>query len=222
MLLFLFLFVSFFSQTGYECVLSAIGRVANTEPLHLDRVGISVDKNGYVIADEYQNSNVSNVYALGDVAGKVELTPVAIAAGRQLAERLFNNKPNAKLDYDNVPTVVFSHPPIGTVGLTEPQAVKRFGKENVRIYKTRFTNMYFSMLQRKQPTGMKLVCVGEDERVVGLHTIGLGSDEILQGFGVAVKMNAKKADLDSCVAIHPTAGEELVTMRGWVQGSEQE
>jgi len=153
------------------------------------------------------------VYALGDMNGKVQLTPVAIAAGRALAERLFNNKVNAKLDYEHIPSVIFSHPPIGTVGLAQVEAEKKYGKQNLKVYKTTFTNMYHSMTARKTKTMMKVICIKDTEKIVGLHIIGIGADEMLQGFGVAIKMGATKADLDSCVAIHPTASEELVTMR---------
>jgi len=142
-----------------------------------------------------------------------QLTPVAIAAGRQLAERLFNSKPEARLDYTNIPTVIFSHPPIGTVGLTEKEAVSKYGRDNVVYYQATFTNMYHALTDRKTKTSYKIVCVGSEEKVVGLHLIGIASDEILQGFGVAIKMGASKRDLDSVVAIHPTAAEEIVTMR---------
>lgn len=140
---------------------------------------------------------------------------VAIAAGRKLVDRLFGGQTDARLDYANVPTVVFSHPPIGTVGLTEAEAREKFGDASVRIYTSKFNNMYYALspADRKQPTLFKIICVGMDERIVGIHLFGMGSDEILQGFGVALKMGAKKSDLDSCVAIHPTAAEELVTMR---------
>jgi len=153
----------------------------------------------------------NGIYAVGDVTGKWMLTPVAIAAGRRLSERLFGGKVNLKLDYENIPSVVFSHPPIGTVGQTEAEARRIYGN-TVKIYKTRFTNMYHVLTERKPITAMKLVCEGANERVVGIHIVGMGADEIIQGFAVAVKMGATKADLDSTVAIHPTAAEELVTM----------
>ncbi len=215
------------SLSGFDVILFAIGRGPKTAGLGLELAGVNVVTKagalGHIVADEYQNTSAPGVYALGDVCGKVELTPVAIAAGRQLAERLFNNKPHAKLDYSLVPTVVFSHPPIGTVGLTESEAVAKYGASAITLYTSKFINMFFSMLpqERKQQTAMKLVCVGEEEKVVGVHIIGLGSDEMLQGFGVALKMGATKAQLDSCVAIHPTASEELVTMRGGKKPAEQ-
>ncbi|EJD06166.1 glutathione reductase [Fomitiporia mediterranea MF3/22] len=200
-----------------DLLLWAIGRHANTETLGLQSVGVKTTEKGDVVVDEWQASNVPNVYSIGDVTGKWLLTPVAIAAGRRLANRLFGPEKfkSDKLVYEDIPTVVFSHPPIGTVGLTEPEARKKYGDDKVKIYKSSFRALYFSMLDEahKEPSVYKLVCVGEEERVVGMHIIGLGSDEITQGFGVAVKMGATKKDFDDTVAIHPTSGEELVTMR---------
>ncbi|XP_010155449.1 PREDICTED: glutathione reductase, mitochondrial, partial [Eurypyga helias] len=175
--------------------------------------GVRVDAKGHVVVDEYQNTTRKGVYAVGDVCGRALLTPVAIAAGRKLAHRLFEGKEDSRLDYHNIPTVVFSHPPIGTVGLTEDEAVAAHGRENVKIYSTSFTPLYHAVTQRKVKCVMKLVCVGEEEKVVGLHMQGLGCDEMLQGFAVAIKMGATKADLDNTVAIHPTSAEELVTLR---------
>ncbi|EWC47189.1 glutathione reductase [Drechslerella stenobrocha 248] len=196
-----------------DTLLWAIGRKPQTSSLGLDKIGINT-RNGVIQVDDYQNTNVDGVYALGDVCGKVELTPVAIAAGRRLADRLFGPAEfsTKRLNYENVPSVVFAHPEIGSIGLTEPEARSKYGDSNVKIYKTSFIAMYYAMLENKGPTSYKLVCVGAEERVVGLHIIGLGSAEMLQGFGVAIKMGATKADFDSCVAIHPTSAEELVTM----------
>lgn len=194
-------------------LLWAVGRNPEVGDLGLEAAGVEQNTRGHIIADEYQNTNVENVYSLGDVVGKLELTPVAIAAGRRLADRLFGNQPNAKLDYEGVPSVVFSHPEVGSIGLTEPEARQKYGDENIKIYKTSFVAMYYAMLDHKGPTHYKLVCVGPEERVVGLHILGLGSGEMLQGFGVAMKLGATKKDFDSCVAIHPTSAEELVTMR---------
>jgi glutathione reductase (NADPH) len=197
-----------------DCVLWAIGREPSTSGMGLEVAGVTVDAEGYVLVDELQNTNVPGIYALGDVIGGDRmLTPVAIAAGRKLADRLFGGQPDARLDYDDVPTVVFSHPPIGTVGLSEPVARERFGDAAVKIYVTAFTSLYHGVTQRKTHTRMKLVVIGPEERVVGIHSIGLGSDELIQGFAVALKLGATKADLDRTVAIHPTAAEELVTMR---------
>ncbi|XP_053772511.1 glutathione reductase, mitochondrial isoform X2 [Desmodus rotundus] len=175
--------------------------------------GIQTDDKGHIIVDEFQNTNVKGIYAVGDVCGKALLTPVAIAAGRKLAHRLFECKEDSKLDYDNIPTVVFSHPPIGTVGLTEDQAMHKYGKENVKIYSTTFTPMYHAVTTRKTKCVMKMVCANKEEKVVGIHMQGIGCDEMLQGFAVAVKMGATKADFDNTVAIHPTSSEELVTLR---------
>ncbi|WP_066566000.1 glutathione-disulfide reductase [Snodgrassella sp. CFCC 13594] len=194
-------------------VIWAIGRTPNTADLNLQAAGVAVDERGAVHVDEYQNTNVAGIYALGDVAGKIPLTPVAVAAGRLLAERLFNHQPQAKLDAHLVPTVVFSHPPIGTVGLTEAQARQQFGDEAVKIYTSSFTAMYTAVTQHRQACHMKLVCVGDTEKIVGLHGIGYGVDEMIQGFAVALKMGATKRDFDHTVAIHPTGSEEFVTMR---------
>ncbi|XP_028929575.1 glutathione reductase, mitochondrial [Ornithorhynchus anatinus] len=195
------------------CLLWAIGRDPNTQGLNLDRVGIRTDDRGHILVDEFQNTNRRGVYAVGDVCGRALLTPVAIAAGRKLAHRLFEGKEDSKMDYDNIPTVVFSHPPIGTVGLTEDEAVSKYGRENVKIYSTSFTPMYHAVTRRKTKCVMKLVCACRQEKVVGIHMQGLGCDEMLQGFAVAVKMGATKADFDNTVAIHPTSSEELVTLR---------
>ncbi len=191
----------------------AIGREPATDNLNLAMTGVKTNDNGYIDVDKYQNTNVAGIYAVGDNTGAVELTPVAVAAGRRLSERLFNNKPEEHLDYSNIATVVFSHPPIGTIGLTEPEAVEKFGADNVKVYKSSFTAMYSAVTQHRQPCRMKLVCVGKEEKIVGLHGIGFGMDEILQGFAVAIKMGATKKDFDNTVAIHPTAAEEFVTMR---------
>ncbi|XP_064366365.1 glutathione reductase, mitochondrial isoform X4 [Dromaius novaehollandiae] len=196
-----------------DCLLWALGRVPNTDGLCLDQVGIEVDAKGHIVVDEFQNTTRKGIYAIGDVCGKALLTPVAIAAGRKLAHRLFEGRQDSKLDYTNIPTVVFSHPPIGTVGLTEDEAISVHGRENVKIYSTSFTPMYHAVTKRKTKCVMKLVCAGKEEKVVGLHMQGLGCDEMLQGFAVAIKMGATKANFDSTVAIHPTSAEELVTLR---------
>ncbi len=190
----------------------AIGRKPMTQGLNLEAAGVEVDDKGFIKTDDYQNTSVERIYAVGDNTGRLALTPVAVAAGRRLSERLFNLKPNEKLDYSNVPTVVFSHPAIGTVGLTENQAKVQFGNE-VKVYTSQFTAMYSAVTKHRQPTKMKLVCVGKEEKIVGIHVIGTGADEMLQGFAVALKMGATKADFDNTVAIHPTSAEEFVTMR---------
>jgi glutathione reductase (NADPH) len=198
--------------TGMDALIWAVGRRPNTQGLNLAAAGVAVDDSGYVQTDAYQNTNVAGIYAVGDVTGRAQLTPVAIAAARRLADRLFNQQPERRLDYENIPTVVFSHPPIGTVGLTEQQAREQHG-DAVKVYQTRFTAMANAFTRRRPATAMKLVTVGAREKIVGVHVIGQGADELLQGFAVAVKMGATKADFDNTVAIHPTSAEELVTMR---------
>ena len=201
-------------KTTVDTLIWAIGREPATDVINLEVTGVKTNSRGQIIVDKYQNTNVPGIYAVGDIIeGGIELTPVAVAAGRRLSERLFNNKPNEHLDYNLVPTVVFSHPPIGTVGLTEPQAIEQYGEENVKVYKSSFTAMYTAVTEHRQPCRMKLVCVGKEEKIVGLHGIGFGVDEMIQGFAVAIKMGATKADFDNTVAIHPTGSEEFVTMR---------
>jgi glutathione reductase (NADPH) len=192
----------------------AIGRHPATDAINLAATGVATNDRGYIKVDEYQTTNVEGIYCVGDIMeGGIELTPVAVKAGRLLSERLFNNKPDAKMDYDLVPTVVFSHPPIGTIGLTTQEAEAKYGKDNVKVYTSGFTAMYTAVTKHRQPCKMKLVCAGDDEKVVGLHGIGFTVDEMIQGFAVAMKMGATKADFDSVVAIHPTGSEEFVTMR---------
>lgn len=206
-------------------LLWAIGRSPEIEKLNPAKVGIKQASKGHIQVDEYQNTNVDGIYALGDVTGQAELTPVAIAAGRALSNRLFGvthpsggpHLSTAKLNYENIPTVVFSHPEVGTIGLTEPAAIAKFGKENIKTYHTRFTPIFYTIFpaedKKLQPTEYKLICEGPEEKIVGMHILGAGSSEMMQGFGVAVKMGATKKDFDSCVAIHPTSAEELVTMK---------
>jgi glutathione reductase (NADPH) len=198
---------------GFETLVWAIGRKPNIEGLNLDVTGVELADRGNIKVDDYQNTNVPGIYALGDVTGKVPLTPVAIAAGRRLADRLFNQQTDRHLDYHNIPTVIFSHPPAGTIGLSEEDARKKFANDIVKAYQTSFTPMAYAFTKHQPRTAMKLVTVGADEKVVGCHIIGTGVDEMLQGFAVAIKMGATKADFDNTVAIHPTSAEELVTMR---------
>jgi len=210
---------------GIDQVIMAVGRVPNVETLNLKSAQVKLisegSKTGYIEVDEYSTTSSPYIFALGDVCGRVELTPMAIAAGRRLSDRLFGGSQfaNAKVSYENVPTVVFSHPTIGTVGLTEPQAASTYGEDQIKVYKSKFANLYYGIFDvdadDKPKTCMKLICAGKEEKIVGLHVIGMGSDEMLQGFGVALKMGATKADFDSCVAIHPTAAEEIVTMGTW-------
>jgi glutathione reductase (NADPH) len=197
---------------GFDQLIWAIGRYPRTADLNLDAAGVESDANGFIPTDRFQQTNVPGVYAIGDVTGRAQLTPVAIAAGRRLGDRLFGGMTDRYLPYENISTVVFSHPPIATVGLTEDLARELHGAA-VKIYQERFTPMYHAISGRSQKTAMKLVTVGAQEKVVGCHIIGVGADEMLQGFAVAIRMGASKKDLDDTVAIHPTSAEELVTMR---------
>ncbi len=194
-------------------VIWAVGRKANVHQLNLEAAGVELTERGFIQVDEYQNTTTPGIYALGDVSGEKELTPVAIKAGRTLAERLFNGKTDAKMDYELIPTVVFSHPAIGSIGLTQEQAEAKYGVENIKVYQSTFAGMYSAITVHRQMTKLKLITLGEEEKVIGLHGIGGGIDEMIQGFAVAVKMGATKADFDATVAIHPTASEEFVTMR---------
>ena len=194
-------------------VIWAVGRKANVQQLNLEAAGVELTERGFIQVDKYQNTTTPGIYALGDVSGEKELTPVAIKAGRTLAERLFNGKTDAKMDYELIPTVVFSHPAIGSIGLTQEQAEAKYGAENIKVYQSTFAGMYSAITVHRQMTKLKLITLGEEEKVIGLHGIGEGIDEMIQGFAVAVKMGATKADFDATVAIHPTASEEFVTMR---------
>ena len=194
-------------------VIWAVGRKANVQQLNLEAAGVELTERGFIQVDEYQNTTTPGIYALGDVSGEKELTPVAIKAGRTLAERLFNGKTDAKMDYELIPTVVFSHPAIGSIGLTQEQAEAKYGAENIKVYQSTFAGMYSAITVHRQMTKLKLITLGEEEKIIGLHGIGEGVDEMIQGFAVALKMGATKADFDATVAIHPTASEEFVTMR---------
>ena len=196
---------------GYDAVIWAVGRAPNTETLNLEVAGVEHDGYGFVPTDDWQKTNVDHIFALGDVTGRAALTPVAIAAGRRLADRLYNGMDERRLEYHTIPTVIFTHPPIGTVGLTEDEAREQYG--DIKVYESRFTPMVYAFSDEKVPSRMKLIVTGDDETIVGCHVIGDGADEMLQGFAVAVRMGAKKADFDDTVAIHPTSAEEFVTMR---------
>ncbi|QDF76941.1 MULTISPECIES: glutathione-disulfide reductase [Shewanella] len=198
-----------------DTLIWAIGRRPSTDKIGLENTDVKLNDKGYVVVDAQQNTTAPGIYCVGDIIeGGIELTPVAVKAGRLLSERLFNGMTDAKMDYSLVPTVVFSHPAIGTMGLTEPEAIAQYGEENVKVYTSGFTSMYTAVTAHRQACKMKLVCAGKEEKVVGIHGIGYGMDEILQGFGVAIKMGATKADFDAVVAIHPTGAEEFVTMTG--------
>ena len=196
----------------FDVVLFATGRQPNTDGLHLDDVGIKTDARGHVIVDAWQATNVDGVYAVGDVTGQLALTPVAIAAARRLMDRLFGGKPDAKLDYRDVATVVFAHPPIATIGLTEAEARALHG-DAVQVFRTNFRPMLHALADVPHRSLFKLVCIGEERRIVGIHLLGESADEIMQGFAVAMKRGITLDDLHDTVAIHPTSAEEVVLMR---------
>lgn len=197
---------------AFDCLIWATGRRSNSDDLGLDRAGVAIDAQGHVTVDDFQRTNVDGICAIGDVTGRIALTPVAIAAGRRLMERLFGGQPDAKLDYDLIPTVVFAQSPLGHLGMTEAEAREAHG-DDVHVYRSNFRPMLCALADSPMRSLFKLVCVGDDERVVGVHLIGEGADEILQGFAIALKMGARKCDFDSTVAIHPSSAEELVLMR---------
>ena len=195
-----------------DCVLWAVGREPNSDTLRLDAAGVHTDEQGFIPVDKFQATNVEHIFAIGDVTGAQALTPVAIAAGRRLADRIYGKMEGRHLDYRLVPTVIFSHPPMGTLGMTEAEARAEHG-DAIKVYLSRFTPMYYALGEKKQRSVMKLITAGSDERIVGCHVIGDGADEMMQGFAVAIRMGATKKDFDDTVAIHPTSAEEFVTMR---------
>jgi glutathione reductase (NADPH) len=195
---------------GFDQVIWATGRSPNVDGLGLEALG--VQQQGGIMTDDLDSTNLAGLYAVGDCTGRHLLTPVAIACGRALADRLFGGRPEARVELDLIPTVVFAHPPVGTVGLSEDEARATYGEE-IKVYTTRFAPLYYGPLSHRVNTHMKLVCKGTEERILGLHVVGDGADEMLQGFAVALRMGACKRDFDRTIAIHPTGAEEFVTMR---------
>lgn len=200
-------------QLEAEMVLWAAGRVPNTSKLNLEATDVEVDQYGFIKVDKWQETTAKNIFSVGDVTGAVALTPVAIKAGRYLSERLFNGQDHLYMDYRLIPTVLFTEPPMGTIGLTEARAKAQYGEENIKVYTSTFTAMHSAITENRQKAYLKLVTYDEDEKIVGLHGVGQGMDELLEGFAVAITMGATKADFDRTVAIHPTVAEEFVTMR---------
>lgn len=196
-------------EGGFDELIWATGRLPNTQDIGLEAAGVRTDENGFIVTDEWQDTSVAGIHAVGDVTGRLALTPVAVAASRRLADRLFGGQADAKLDYDDVPTVVFSHPPLASVGLAEEAARERHG-EGVTVHRARFRPMLGALAGDEERTLMKVVCAGPEERIVGIHVLGTAADEMLQGFAVALKMGARRADFAATVAIHPTSAEELV------------
>lgn len=203
------------STLEVEEVFYAIGRAPDTNRMDIEKSGVALGKHQEVIVDEFSNTNVENIYAVGDCINRIALTPVAIREARILCERLFNNQTNLKMDYEYVASVIFSHPPVASCGLTEAEAKKKFGEENVKTHISDFNNMYYSLCEQnvKQPSFFKVITVTNDsDRVVGCHLMGKGVDEMMQTMAVCMKMGATKVQLDSAVAIHPTGSEELVLL----------
>jgi glutathione reductase (NADPH) len=197
---------------GFDTLLWATGRSPNSRGLGLEALGVDLDDSGHVLVDALQNTTRAGVYSLGDVTGRLQLTPVAIGAGRALADRLFGNVPDRAFDYDSVPTVVFGIPPVATVGMSEGTARERLG-DDVAVPVHRFVGLYYALGERRPKTAMKLVVERSTDRVRGVHIVGLHAEEMIQGVAIAVRMGATKADFERTVAVHPTAAEELVTMR---------
>ena len=191
-------------------VMFAVGRKPHVKGLGLEAAGVKLKANGGIAVNEFSQTSVPNIYAVGDVTDRINLTPVAIREGHYFADAVFGNKPRA-VDYEDVPTAVFSTPEVGVIGMTEAKARERLAK--VDIYKTTFRSMKAAMAARDMRTFMKLVVDGTNDRVVGVHIVGPDAAEIIQSVGIAVKMKATKADFDAVMALHPTAAEELVTMR---------
>jgi glutathione reductase (NADPH) len=195
---------------GADTVLYATGRAPNTAGLGLAEVGVKLALSGAVVVDEHYQSSVPGIHALGDVTSYVQLTPVALAEAMVLVDHLFGDG-RRRLDYGLIPTAVFTHPSIGTVGLTEAQARQQLGA--VRIYRSDFRALRHTLSGSTERTLMKLVVDDASDRVVGLHMVGADAGEIVQGFAVAMKAGATKAVFDATLGIHPTAAEEFVTMR---------
>jgi glutathione reductase (NADPH) len=203
-------FTALGQEISADLVMYATGRRPNTRGLGLAEAGVQLDANGAVVVDEWQRSSVPNVYAIGDVTDRLNLTPVAIAEGRAIAETLFNDNPT-RMNHEEVPTAVFGQPPIGTVGLTEAEAHRR--NRAIDVYCARFKPMKNTLSGREERTFMKLVVDAETDRVLGCHMLGQDAPEIIQGLAIAIKCGATKSQFDETVGIHPSAAEEFVTMR---------
>ena len=197
-------------ELSADLVMYCTGRKPNTRGLGLAQIGVELNDEGAVVVDEWQRTTVPNIYAVGDVTDRLNLTPVAIAESRAIAETLYNNNP-MRMDHADVPTAVFSQPPIGTVGLTEEEARRKYGE--IDIYSARFRPMKNTLSGRDERTLMKLVVDAASDRVVGCHMLGPDAPEIVQGLAIAVKCGATKQQFDQTVGIHPSAAEEFVTMR---------
>jgi glutathione reductase (NADPH) len=196
----------------YDALLWAVGRVPNSAQIGLEKLGVACDDKGHILVDAFQNTNVRGIYAVGDVTDRWALTPVAVAAGRALADRLIGGDVTARFDDSVIPTVVFSEPPLGMVGLSEQHARAKYG-DDVQVHMGRYTPLMFMVAGRSEQSVVKVVCAGKDRNVVGIHVLGPGSDELLQGFAVAMQKGLYWHDLKAAIAIHPTAAEELLLLR---------
>ena len=192
-----------------DCVMFATGRKPNVQGLGLEKAGVTLAK-GAIAVDEFSRTSVPNIYAIGDVTDRINLTPVAIREGHAFADTVFGGKP-VKVDHTDVPTAVFSEPEVGVIGLTETQAAERYPR--IDVYKTSFRPMKMTLAGRDIRSFFKLIVDAASDRVLGCHIVGPDAGEMIQLVGIAVKMNATKADFDAVMAVHPTAAEELVTLR---------
>ena len=199
-------------------VMFAVGRVPNTDGIGIDKVGVELGRGGQILVDKYSRTNVPNIFAVGDVTDRLQLTPVAIREGAAFAETEFNNNPQA-MDHRTVATAIFSQPPIGTVGLSEAEALDEYGE--IDVYKSTFRTLKHTLTDNQEKTMMKLLVDPKSDKVLGCHIIGPDSGEMIQCLGIAVKMGATKQDFDATVAVHPTSSEELVTLRDKVTKSVQ-
>jgi glutathione reductase (NADPH) len=199
------------SHGVYDALLWAVGRVPNSAEMGLEALGVACDEEGHILVDAFQNTSVSGIYAVGDVTDRWALTPVAVAAGRALADRLIGGDDHARFDDSAIPSVVFSEPPLGMVGLTEQHARARCG-DDISVHSGRYTPLMYMVAGRFEQSVVKIVCAGADRKVVGIHVLGPGSDELLQGFAVAMQKGLYWHDLKAAIAIHPTAAEELLLL----------
>lgn len=196
--------------TGFDTIIWATGRIPMSSNIGLEKLGVKTNNKGFIVTDNQQNTNIKGIYAVGDITGKATLTPVAIAQGEKLSDRLFKKLDPSPVDYNKIPSVVFSHPAIATIGFSEEKAKAKFN--NIKVYNSNFIPMSDALIENKSQTSIKLICTGENEKIIGCHIIGKYADEIMQGFAVAIQIGVTKKQLDETIAIHPTSSEELVSM----------
>ena len=194
-----------------DAVMYATGRKANTANIGLEELGVKMKPNGEIIVDEYYKSNVDNIFAVGDVTGGMQLTPIAIKEGAALTATQFNDTPTF-VNYDHIPTAIFSQPPIGTVGLSEEDAQEKYG-DDLKVFRSEYKSMRFTLSGRDERSLIKMLVDGKTDKVVGCHMIGPDSSEIIQGIAIAMKCGATKAQFDDTVAVHPSSAEEFVLMK---------